>query len=114
MDRQIISPRAFTLFGMLVILILLFIAGHVKAADVAIPAETAFPADDALSTVAVVDHSGNLYSLWVTMKDGRVLCFDKRSPMSWQNQVEWARAHGGHVVAVTAPYTIVGGTDAAS
>lgn len=33
MDRQAISPRAFTLFGVLLILVILFVAGGAKAAE---------------------------------------------------------------------------------
>lgn len=69
----------------------------------------AFPHEDALSTVAVLDHSNNLYSLWFTMRDGSVVCMDRGSGVSWQLQVQWAKAHGGHVVSVVAPYTIIGG-----
>lgn len=95
-----------------------FMAGANARADEVAPekinAEQAFPAEDAMSTVAVVDHSGLLYSMWLTMKDGRVLCFDQRSPMSWEDQITWAKAHGGHVVTVTAPYTLIGGEPTAS
>lgn len=117
MDRQIISPRAFTLFGLLLILVILLVANGVKAAtpgEAVIPAEQSLPTEDALSTVAVVDHAGNLYSMWVTMKDGRVLCFDKRSAVPMQIQVAWAQLHGGHTVAVIAPYEIVGGDKSAT
>ncbi len=103
--------RKLALFGFLLLALVLFGALHAEAKEGdAIQAEQTLPAEAAVSVIAIVDYKGNLYGLYATMRDGRVLCFDKRSGVSWQEQVKWAET-AARKITVVSPFTLVGGPD---
>lgn len=117
-EREIISPRCFALFGALLIALLLAIAygAHSEDAPVIRPGagaliacETTLPTETALTAVGVVDFKGDLLTLWATMPDGRLLCFDKHTTKATLGELVAWGIRAKHSAASIAPLS-VGGT----
>lgn len=90
--------------------VLCFAMQHANAAEGdKITPSNVLPVGDAVSTVAIVDQQGNLYSVIVSMKDGNVLVYNQASAVDAKALVAWVLEHGGRKITVTAPTVYVGG-----
>lgn len=68
-----------------------------------LPIAMELPKEAPFTAVAITDFKGNLLALEATMKDGTIVSFDKRSTVSWKEQVQWALQAPHSVTIAVAP-----------